>query len=95
MEILSGFRAAYDCGQMAKMARDWTDAEFEVIDGPPRIGDPHPRLRGWRYAGVDTYGRPLWRSPGWPRWKLALAMILGAPAALAGVYIAAQTLAHH
>lgn len=57
------------------MAKGWIDAEFEVVDGPRRLGDPHPRRKRWLYAGVGARGQALWyRPPRLNRWRYFLAL---------------------
>jgi hypothetical protein len=57
---------------MAK-PKGFIDAEFEVVDGPVRIGDPHPFLKRWIYWGPDHHGRPLWyRKPRLSKAQFAL-----------------------
>lgn len=59
------------------------DAEFEVIEGPYRIGDEHRTRKRWFWTGAfDQHGVPLWyRPPRFNKWQFAgigvLVMILG------------------
>lgn len=74
------------------MARDWIDAEFEIV-GPLRLSDPHPDHKDWRFAGVDLYGRTLWRKPPLiARWQLFLLLLLAIPLARGAIYLIAE---HH
>ncbi|RAK51190.1 hypothetical protein [Phenylobacterium soli] len=60
------------------MAKDWTDAEFEVVGNHYRPGERHrdPKHKRWIFTGrEDLFGRPLWYKP--PRFsKLALFAVL-------------------
>lgn len=59
------------------------DAEFEVIEGPYRIGDEHRTRKRWYWTGTySKRGVPLWyRPPRFNKWQFAgigvLVMILG------------------
>lgn len=59
------------------------DAEFEVIEGPYRIGDEHRTRKRWLWTGhYDKNGVPLWyRPPRFNKWQFAgigvLVMIFG------------------
>lgn len=59
------------------------DAEFEVIEGPYRIGDEHRTRKRWYWTGTyNKRGVPLWyRPPRFNKWQFAgigvLVMILG------------------
>lgn len=60
------------------MGKGWTDAEFEVVSAPLRLGDPHPTKRQWLYAGPDTFGRPRWYRPArFTRWQVFLLLCAG------------------
>ena len=67
------------------------DAEFEVIEGPYRIGDEHRTRKRWRWTGLyDKRGVPLWyRPPRFNKWQFAgigvLVMILGFCLIVAGM----------
>lgn len=64
---------------MGRMPKTWIDAEFEVVSGPMRAGDPHPLRKRWIYVGVDAHGRPLWyRPPHLNRYQFALAVVVAA-----------------
>lgn len=40
------------------------DAEFEVVDGPYKVGDEHRERRGWYLTNkVNRRGEPLWWKP--------------------------------
>lgn len=40
------------------------DAEFEVVDGPYRVGDEHRTRKGWYLTDrLDRHGNPLWYKP--------------------------------
>ena len=42
------------------------DAEFTVVSGPIRVGDPHPEHFGWLFSGLyDDSGEPLWLVRPW------------------------------
>lgn len=60
-----------------------TDAEFEVIEGPYRIGDEHRKRKRWFWTGTfDRKGVPLWyRPPRFNKWQFALVWIAGLTAA--------------
>lgn len=81
------------------MAKPWTDAEFEVVEGPYRPGDPHRdrKKRRWRFVGwPDRYGRPLWyRPPRFTKWQLAGVLCGGFLLFQAGLYLLAVFLPHH
>lgn len=48
---------------MPRDARNTIDADFEVVSGPLRIGEEHPKRRGWRFTGrYDKQGHPLFYS---------------------------------
>lgn len=90
------FQTAAGCDWILAMRGNWTDAEFEVIAGRPRHGDPHPTQPGWRYFGVDSHGMDLWRRP--PRLnRLQFFGALCGAAIMAQVviYELAERLAHH
>ncbi|MDZ4052412.1 MAG: hypothetical protein U1A07_19135 [Phenylobacterium sp.] len=39
------------------------DAEFEVVRGPPKIGEAHPSRPGWYFTGnFDAEGHPLFKA---------------------------------
>ncbi len=77
------------------MARDWIDAEYEIV-GPPRLGDPHPDHTTWRYAGLDPNGRRMWRKPPLlARWQLFVALLLAIPLIRGAVYVVANLFDHH
>jgi hypothetical protein len=67
-----------------KVPQPVMDAEFEVVKGPLRAGDHHPRHKGWRFLALyDRQGDPLFynklHDPGWwyrsiARW-LAIALL--------------------
>lgn len=41
-----------------------TDAEFEVVDGPYRVGDESREKPGWYLTDkVGRHGEPLWYRP--------------------------------
>jgi len=69
------------------MSRDRkiTDAEFEVIEGPYRIGDEHRTRKRWLWTGTyDSQGVPLWYRPParfwrWLRPALITLLLLGIP----------------
>lgn len=43
------------------------DADFEVVDGPYRVGDEHRERKGWFLTDkVDKNGDPLWYKPPGP-----------------------------
>lgn len=79
------------------MARDWIDADYEVVEEPrPRRGQYHRTLRGWRFFGIDAYGRELWRRPPrLPRWGWGILFVLGFCAFQTVVYLIAEFRAHH
>lgn len=55
-----------------------TDAEFEVVSGPFRVGDEHPTQKGWYYTDkIGRKGERLWYRPPGPisRWIRRLALI--------------------
>lgn len=60
-----------------------TDAEFEVIKGPYRIGEEHRKRKRWYWTGTfDAKGVPLWyRPPCFNKWQFALVCIGSAFAA--------------
>lgn len=40
------------------------DAEFDVVDGPYRVGDEHRERRGWFLTDkIGKHGEPLWYKP--------------------------------
>lgn len=60
------------------MRKYYTDVEFEVISGPRRRGDPHPKRKRWYYVGVDANGRAMWyRPPRFSRLQLIGLLIAG------------------
>jgi hypothetical protein len=66
--------------------RRWIDADFDVVAGPYRVGEPHrnPKLRRWRFvAGPDANGVSIWyRPPRFSRTVLIVAVLLAYPAAI-------------
>jgi hypothetical protein len=49
---------------MVKPAPKTIDADFEIVSGPYRVGDRHPRKRRWRYTGHHgADGVVLWYRP--------------------------------
>jgi hypothetical protein len=64
---------------MAPVKRDWTDAEFVVLDEHYRPGERHRdrKLRRWVFTGRrDAWGRPLWyRRPILNRWQYGAALL--------------------
>jgi len=80
---------------MTPMARNWIDAEFEVIHAPLRLGDPHPTRKGWRYVGSDLKtGATYWYVPP-RRWRLFLGLLVGTPLAGVAIYYGANLLDHY
>lgn len=71
-----------------------TDAEFEVVSGPFRVGDEHPTQKGWYYTDkIGRHGERLWYKPPGPisRWvrRIALFMYLGMMGmAFVGIFLA-------
>lgn len=71
-----------------------TDAEFEVVSGPFRVGDEHPTQKGWYYTDkIGRHGERLWYKPPGPisRWvrRVALFMYLGMMGmAFVGIFLA-------
>lgn len=52
------------------MRRKVTDAEFEVVSGPYRVGDEHRVHRGWFFTGhYDRHGIVQWYKPPGPVWR--------------------------
>lgn len=58
------------------------DAEYEVVDGPYRVGDEHRERKGWYLTDqLDKDGLPVWyKPPGrisrWVR-RIGLVMYVG------------------
>lgn len=73
------------------------DAEFTVVRGAYRAGDPHPTRRGWFFTGRrDAKGNWLWyRPPGavsrWVR-RIGMAVWLAMVALGAGAVLATEAL---
>lgn len=58
-----------------RAGRKIIDAEFEVVRGPPKIGERHPTRRGWYFTGdYDPYGTPLFKA--W--WLVAFERVFAA-----------------
>jgi hypothetical protein len=68
------------------------DAEFEVVDGPYRVGDEHREKRGWYLTDlIGKHGEQLWFKPPNQTWaRIKKWMIIGfwTMCALAGVFAA-------
>lgn len=67
------------------------DADFEIISGPYRVGDPHPTKRRWQWTGrYDRKGRPLWyRPPRFNRYQLAALGFVGMVMSWLALFVAA------
>ena len=37
-----------------------TDADFEIVSGPRRVGDPHPEYKWAKFVGYDEAGKPIY-----------------------------------
>jgi hypothetical protein len=47
-----------------------TDADFEVVRGPYRVGEEHRRHKGWYFIGAyDADGDPLFARKPAPYWR--------------------------
>lgn len=68
-----------------------TDAEFEVVGGPYRVGEQHRKRRGWYFTGrYDAEGEALWmRHPSWWKRRALVRRMGGIP----GLIFAAMMLA--
>lgn len=70
---------------------DIIDADFEIVSGPYRVGDPHPTKKRWLWTGrYDEKGRPLWyRPPLFNRYQFAGVIFLGMIAFWVALFIVA------
>ena len=47
-----------------RVKHDYTDVEFEVIQGEYRVGEESRERPGWFFTGRrDRHGNPLWYKP--------------------------------
>lgn len=72
-----------------------TDAKFEVVGGPYRVGEAHRTRRGWYFTGrYDADGDALFmRHPSWWKRRAIFRRIGGWPGAVLGLLYLAAALA--